>query len=65
MNGDLNKKSLHQIPRTMSNEHTCQISDHSSLPVLQEVASKLKNYVLRKTAICHLFDYQNVEDSLK
>ena len=64
-NGGLNQKLLHQIPRTMSKEHTYQVSGHSSLPVLQEVASKLKNYVPRKTAICHLFDRQNVEDSLK
>ena len=41
-NGGLNQKSLHQVPRTMSKEHTYQVSDHSSLPVLQEVASKLK-----------------------
>ena len=33
---------LHQIPRTLSKEHTCQVSDHSSGPVLQEVAQKLK-----------------------
>ena len=41
-NGGLNQKSLHQIPRTLSKEHTCQVSDHSSEPVLQEVAQKLK-----------------------
>ena len=42
MNGGLNQKSLHQIPRTLSKEDTCQVSDHSSKPVLQEVAQKLK-----------------------
>ena len=42
-NRALNQKLLHQIPRTMSKEHTCQVSGHSSLPVLQEVALKLKN----------------------
>ena len=41
-NGGLNQKSLHQIPRTLSKKHTCQVSDHSSEPVLQEVAQKLK-----------------------
>ena len=50
-NGGLNQKSLHQIPRTMSKEHTCQVSDHSSLPVLQEVASKLKNQSRDKTVL--------------
>ena len=48
-NGALNQKSLHQIPRTMSKEHTCQVSGHSSLPVLQEVASKLKKQSWDKT----------------
>ena len=41
-NGGLNQKSLHQIPRTLCKEHACQVSDHSSEPVLQEVAQKLK-----------------------
>ena len=49
----------------MSKEHTCQVSDHSSKPVFQEVAQKLKNYVSRKTAICHLFDCQSLEDILE
>ena len=42
-NRALNQKSIHKIPRTLSKEHTYQVSDHSSKPVLQEVASKLKN----------------------
>ena len=41
-NWGLNQKSLHQIPRSLPKEHTCQVSDHSSKPVLQEVAQKLK-----------------------
>ena len=41
-NGGLNQKLLHQIPRNLSKEHTCQVSDNSSEPVLQEVAQKLK-----------------------
>ena len=50
-NGGLNQKSLHQIPRTMSKEHTYQVSGHSSLPVLQEVASKLKKQSRDKTVL--------------
>ena len=30
------------VRRTLSKKHTCQVSDHSSEPVLQEVAQKLK-----------------------
>ena len=48
-NGGLNQKSLHQIPRTLSKGHTCQVSDHSSKPFLQEVAQKLKKQSRDKT----------------
>ena len=41
-NGGFNQKSPHQIPGSLSKEHTCQVSDHSYKPVLQEVAQKLK-----------------------
>ena len=40
--GGLNQKSLNQIPRTLPKEHTCQVLDYSSLPVLQGMAPKLK-----------------------
>ena len=48
-NGGLNQKSLHQIRRTISREHTYQVSGDSSVPVIQEVASKLKKQSRDKT----------------